>query len=234
MSFDGFEKGTFEFLAGLTAHNDKRWFEAHREDYERYFMEAGRSFVEALGPRLRKIDKSVSFEPKVGGSLMRIHRDVRFSKDKSPYKTHLDAWFWTGKDKGWSAPGYFFRMHADRLLLGGGMHHFEKPHLEAFRAAVVDPKKGKALDAAVASLSKAGITVGGQAYKKVPRGFDPDHPRAQFLLHDGLHGGWEGKLPKQARKPEFIDFCAEHFAACTPIVRWLASVLPPIAPQKRR
>ena len=85
---------------GLRAHNEKAWFDAHRDDYERVFLAPALAFAEALGPRLRNIELDVNVEPRVNGSLMRINRDIRFSKDKSPYKDHMDLWFWTGRSEG--------------------------------------------------------------------------------------------------------------------------------------
>ena len=99
MSFTGFPKETIRFLAGLHKNNNKVWFEGHREDYEAYFMEPAKAFVVAIAPRLCKLDPAINAEPRVNASILRINRDVRFSKDKSPYKDHLDLWFWTGKDR---------------------------------------------------------------------------------------------------------------------------------------
>ena len=72
------------------------------------------AFVAAIGPRLQKISPSVAFEPKINGSLFRINRDVRFAKDKRPYKNHIDMWFWHGDKRGWASPGFFFRLAPDR------------------------------------------------------------------------------------------------------------------------
>src|SRR3970282_1259516 len=109
MSFSGFSKDTARFLAGLSRNNDKAWFDAHRTDYEAHFVEAAKRFVEALAPRLKRIDSSLQAIPKVNGSILRIHRDIRFSKDKTPYKDHLDLWFWSGSNRGWGGSGFFFR-----------------------------------------------------------------------------------------------------------------------------
>ncbi len=193
MSFPGFPKETVRYLAGIRDHNKKEWFDAHRDDYEGAFLAPAVAFAEALAPRLRKIEPEVQVEPRVNGSLMRINRDIRFSKDKSPYKDHLDLWFWTGDRKGWDSSGFFFRLTPKTLLLGAGMHRFEPPALARYRAAVLDDRKGAALAAIVAKLRKAGYDVGTESYKKVPAGVAPDHPRAALLRHGGLHAGWEGK-----------------------------------------
>src|SRR4051812_2359594 len=118
MKFAGFSRDTVVFLKNLSRHNERAWFEAHRADYESSYVQAGRAFAAALGPRLQAIDAEVHAEPR---SLMRIHRDTRFAKDKRPYKDHLDLWFWTGPDKGWDGSGFFFRLTPTELLIGGGM-----------------------------------------------------------------------------------------------------------------
>jgi len=143
MGFEGFTKETVRFLGGLRAHNDRDWFEAHRKDYEGAYLGPAMAFAEALAPRLRKIEPDVSVEPRVNGSIMRINRDIRFSKDKSPYKDHLDMWFWAGDRKGWDTSGFWFRLTPDRLMLGAGMHGFEPTALARYRAAVLNDKKGR-------------------------------------------------------------------------------------------
>jgi uncharacterized protein (TIGR02453 family) len=220
--FAGFPSGTAEFLAGLTEHNEKAWFEAHRDAYERDFIEPAKAFVAAIGPKLCEISPDVAYEPRVNGSIFRINRDVRFSKDKRPYKNHLDLWFWHGDRRGWNTPGFFFRLLPDRLVLGAGMHQFEKEQLETFRQAVVYRKSGERLVTAVEAVRAAGpYEIGGASRKSVPRGFDAAHERAGLLLHEGLWAHLETEPWPAAGKPDFVDACAAHFRAMWPISRWI-------------
>lgn len=222
--FQGFPKATFSFLRGLSKNNKKAWFDAHKDDYESFYVEPALAFVRELGLRLRKIRKSVQFDPKVGGSVMRIYRDVRFSKDKRPYKDHLDLFFWEGAKKGWDSPGFFLRLEHDELWLGAGMHQFvDGSQLAMYRKAVADARRGKKLEALVTKLRKAGYTVGGQELKKVPKGFDPDHDRADLLKHKGLWAGIETKIPKEASSAKLVGWCAAHFEKLAPISEWLLS-----------
>jgi uncharacterized protein (TIGR02453 family) len=226
-TFAGFPKGTFAFLRGLTKDNSKAWFNARRDDYDRFYIAPARAFVAALGPRLKKISPSVQFEPKVNGSIFRINRDIRFSKDKTPYKDHLDLWFWHGARGGWSAPGFFFRLCADRLILGAGMHRLEKAQLDAFRAAVVDGRAGAALEKVIDKVRAAGpYVIGGATRKTVPRGFDAEHPRAGLLLHEGLWAEIDGKPDRSIGSAAFVDYCVAEFAAMWPVGRWLLDALP--------
>jgi uncharacterized protein (TIGR02453 family) len=211
---------TLRFLAGLAQDNSRAWFEAHRDLYEAGYLAAGAAFVGAMGPRLREISPGVQWEPKVGGSLMRIFRDTRFSKDKRPYKDHLDHWFWHGARKGWDAPGFYMRITPERIWIGAGMHHFDRPVADRYRAAVVDPVAGRALEAAVAAARDAGLAVGEATRKRVPAGFDARHERAGFLLHDSLYANAEWPA-EAATQPGFEDRAFAAFRAGWPVGQWL-------------
>ena len=195
-SFRGFSDDTVRFLAELTFNNEKGWFDENRARYEAVWLEPARRFVEALGAKLKKLSPGVRYEPKINGSLMRINRDTRFSKNKEPYKSHLDLWFWEGADKSWQNPGFYFRLKPRALMLGAGMYGFDPPMLAKYRKAVAGDKLGGELENAVAAVEKKGLEVGGEHYKRVPKGFPPDHPRARWLKHDGLYAAFEGKVPR--------------------------------------
>lgn len=219
-TFNGFPRQTFAFLRGLAANNTKAWFEAHRDDFDAYWMAPARACVEALGPRLQKVAPGIQYEPKVNGSIFRVNRDVRFSRDKSPYKTTLDLWFWHGSRGGWNAPGFFVRITADSAGMGAGMHVFGKPELDRFRRAVLDPRAGRALVKAIASVRGAGYEVEGATRKTVPRGFDAENERAPLLLHEGLSTEFRGK-PAIAQSAAFVDECARRAAEMWPLGKWL-------------
>lgn len=225
MPFTGFSKDTTAYLRELSKHNDKNWFEANRERLDAAWLEPAKDFVVVVGQRVKKFAPTIQCEPRVGGSLMRMHRDVRFSKDKSPYKTHFDAWFWDGEEKGWGRPGFYFRMTPSELMCGAGMHAFEKEHLAKYRAAVDDGKRGPALQKIVAALRKGGVEVGREDYKKVPKGFSPDHPRAELLRFGALHAGRTTLIPKEVTTAKFVDVVVERFREVSPLRAWLASAL---------
>jgi uncharacterized protein (TIGR02453 family) len=221
MPFAGFPRQTFEFLKGLEANNSKAWFEAHRGDFENYHLAPSRAFIEAIGPGLRKISKTVNAEPKVNGSIFRINRDSRFSKDKRPYKTTLDLWFWEGETRSWEVPGFFLRLMPDRVIAGAGMHQFSPAQLARYRKAVVDGKAGAQLGKVIAGLGD--MKLGEATRQKVPRGYDEAHPLSALLLHDGLHAIHEGPPPKSVHRPEFVEFCLDKFRAAAPVSRWIAA-----------
>jgi uncharacterized protein (TIGR02453 family) len=225
--FGGLPDATFAFLKGLAAHNNKPWFDAHRADYDAYYVAPAIAFVDALGPRLRKIAPGIQYEPRINGSIFRINRDVRFAKDKSPYQTKLDLWFWHGDRKGWNAPGFFLRLAPDSVGMGAGMHNLAGPELARFREAVVADRSGKALVKVIAGVAAAGpYEVRGATRKTVPRGFAVDGPRAELLLHESLWANYE-TTPAEAMKPTFVDFCVGHLKAMAPIARWLNDEVAP-------
>jgi uncharacterized protein (TIGR02453 family) len=224
MAFSGFPKETVKFLTALSRNNDKAWFDQHREDYEAYYLAPAQAFVEALAAPLKKLDKSLHAEPRVNGSILRINRDVRFAKDKAPYKDHLDLWFWSGQKKGWDKSGFFFRLTPTKLILGGGMHGFTPAVLGQYREQVLDEKRGTALAKLSSALAKQGYPLRGESYKKTPHGIAATHPRAALLKHGGLYAGWEGKHPNELSSAKLVDFVTGHYQAILPLHTWLLAL----------
>lgn len=220
-AFSGFGAPTFAFLRGLSENNSKAWFDEHRADYDTHYIAPAKAFVSAFGETLKSISPDLQAVPKVNGSIFRINRDIRFSKDKTPYKDHLDMWFWEGERKGWDKPGYFFRLKADQLIIGTGMHKFDKGSLAAYREHVAQDDRGEALAAIVEDMRSAGYHVGGLHYKRIPKGFDADHPRAELLRHNALFAELTTDVPAVAGGPEFVDWCYQHAQAMSPVHHWM-------------
>ena len=143
--FSGFPAGTATFL--------RRHHREQRQGVVRCAPRRLRGQLRCAGQGLRRGDRAEASRDFAGRrvraqgerSIFRINRDVRFSRDKRPYRNHLDLWFWHGAHRGSASPGFFFRMYSDRLILGAGMHQFEKPQLEAYRRAVVEEGSGEFL-----------------------------------------------------------------------------------------
>ena len=221
MAFSGFGDATFRFMRDLGRNNDKAWFQAHRTAYEEDLLEPAMAFIEAIGPLLARFSPGVRAEPKIGGSMMRINRDIRFSPDKRPYKDHLDMTFKLGSVK--TSPGYWFRLTPKELILGAGMHMLDKPDLERYRKAVDAERSGAELAKIVTKEERAGYDVGGEHYKRVPAGFAPDHPREALLRHAGVYVGTDMKVPAKAKTPKFPAFCAAHYKKMAPLMDWLSA-----------
>lgn len=225
-AFAGFSRETPVFFAELAKNNTKLWFDEHRPDFQAYVMTPAQLFVEAMGARLNTTAPDIIADPHVNRSLFRLNRDVRFSNDKSPYKTHLAFWFWEGGRPRMENSGFYFHIEPDSIMTGSGLYFFPKPLLAAYRQAVVHPVYGPQLVEAIKAVkSKPGYDVWGKHYKKVPAGFDPKHENSELLLYDGMTAFLEEPIPAELFSAKIIDYVYERFAHMAPIERWVADMI---------
>ncbi len=224
-AFEGFSRELIGFFTELEKNNSKTWFDAHRADYEGLFVGPAKQFVAAMGSGLAKVSKDIRADPRINGSIMRINRDVRFSKDKRPYKAALHILFAEGGSRQ-ASPAFYFGLDAEHAYLGGGLFGFRPEQMARFRAAAVDAKQGKALAAAVGKVTAVpGMTLGGQHYKRVPRGFDADHANAELLKHAGLYAGVSAPPPPEVFGPDVVDYCLAGFKRVRPLQKWLVDAV---------
>ncbi len=224
LEFKGFSPETISFFLQLRQNNNKTWFEAHRPLYDQAVLGPSRALVEVLGRKLETIAPGIHADPRVNQSLFRINRDVRFSKDKSPYKTYFALLFWEGEGPKLECSSFYFHVEPPNLLIGAGIYIFPTHILKAYRQAVIDPEQGPALASALEAVRKAGFPIDGQHYKRVPRDFPADHERADLLLYNGLTARYDSVIPEVFYTPELVDFCFEHFQAMLPVHRWLVQL----------
>jgi uncharacterized protein (TIGR02453 family) len=217
-TFAGFPSRTLTFLRGIRKNNTKTWFDAHPADYDEFFVAPAKLFVEAVGVRLAELAPEIVAEPRINGSIFRINKDVSFSKDKRPYKDHLDFAFWKGEKKA-SSSSLFFRVSPDGIYVGTAAHSCPQ-FAKSFRPAVADESSGKSLAAVAKKIRKAGYELEGTHYKRIPRGFADDGPAAEFLLHDALYVMTEDEA-QVACSPDLLDVCGKHWQATMPLHRWL-------------
>ena len=221
MSSSGFTPELLKFLSELRGNNSREWFQAHRQEYEQHLLEPAREFVITMGGRLHTLAADIHAEPRIHGSIFAINRDTRFSADKTPYKTHLDLWFWQGDGPSRGCPGYFFRLTPESLLLGAGMHAFSADgSLQRYRQAVLDPERCAQLEHATTNLQSQ---LKGRTYQRVPQGLPKDHPRAQWLCFSGLYA--EVTLSPAPLGNDLPELCLSHFQRFAPLQRWLVDLL---------
>lgn len=224
--FDGFTKETVRFFIGLRRNNTKDWFEKNRAIYDKHVMEPAKAFVVAMGAELRSVVPGITAVPKINKSIFRLNRDTRFSTDPSPYKTNLGIYFWEGSASRMEAPGFYFHFEPPDLMLGSGFYMFPDSVLARYRKAVVDPKRGKELAKILAEIDELeGYSMAGKHYKRVPAGFDPSHPNAEFLKHKGLYVGREMKVPDEFFSAGLVDTCLKSFKPLVPLHKWLVKLL---------
>jgi uncharacterized protein (TIGR02453 family) len=227
--FAGFPAEGLRFLADLAKNNEREWFEAHKEAYRESVLAPARDLVFALGERLKKaISPGIVYDTAANGSgsLLRIYRDLRFSADKRPYNPYVRLVFWEGARKKMENPSFFIRIAPDGVNVYAGIHVFQKPILTAYREAVVDDRLGPELEDAIASVEQAGAyTVGGEHYKRVPRGYDAEHPRADLLRYNGLWAHTADPAdPAVIVTPELLEVCLAHCVDMAPLHHWLVAV----------
>jgi uncharacterized protein (TIGR02453 family) len=214
-----FPQDTLDFLAELREHNDKAWFDANRDRYERSYVEAGKAFVDAVTPVLQRVAPGIVAEPKVLGSIFRINRDIRFRTDKRPYKDHLDFWFWHG-DRRHAVSGLMVRLTPEYVGAGAGAHGFDKPKLARYRAALSRPDVAAELLDAVAAAERAGYAVRGETYTRAPKG-SPDDPAVQRLLRHSSLFVHQDEPAEVALDGRLLDVLERHWRPMVPLHRWL-------------
>jgi uncharacterized protein (TIGR02453 family) len=175
------DRDGLKFLRELEKHNNREWFQGQKERYERSLRDPVVAFVGALAPRLAKLSKQFVVDARpVGGSVSRIHRDVRFSADKSPYKTGVFAHFRHGSAEKGGAPGFYLHIEPGRSAAGGGVWQPEPPALKKIRDGIVtSSQEWKRATSGVALGSTCSMS--GASLKRVPPGYDPSHPHAEDL-----------------------------------------------------
>lgn len=229
-AFEGFPREAVRFLAALEENNDRDWFKAHKREFEEALMAPAKAYVEAMGERLRDIAPRIMAIPRTDKSIFRIHRDTRFSNDKRPYKTHLGIFLWEGFAPKMECPGFYLHMEKDKLLLGGGMHCLTRDQLPIYREAVDDDRGGPAL-VKVLDVAAAHFPSGGDSYmadyKRVPRGYPKDHPRADLLKKKGITLGETGPVPEALFGPGAIDYVHERFEKMRGLHEWLKATFNP-------
>ena len=219
--FTGFSEKTLKFFKGLEKNNSRQWFEKNREDYDTHVLEPARAFVTAMGHRLFELTPDVIAEPAVNRSLFRLNRDTRFSKDKTPYKTNLGIMLWEGAGKRMECPCFYFHVEKGELMVAVGIYMFPKTRMGRYRDAAADPDSGKELARIVEDMRKSRYDMGMEHYKRVPRGYDPEHENAQLLRYNGLTAMETKPVPKAFFSRKLVDHCYKRYEKMYPLNRWM-------------
>lgn len=224
-TFSGFSTETLQFFGDIEQNNNKEWFGPRKEEYNRTVQQPAQEFVLALGDRLKEIAPGISFDPSLSGSgsIMRIYRDTRFSTDKTPYKTYLGMRFWEGPDYKDLYSGLFIWLDKSGAGIHLGQHYFSREYLFAYREAVADQEHGEELERALKIAREHG-KLGGEQYVRVPRGYPPDHPRADLLKYKALYATSQHIAPEIATSPAFLPHCAAFFEHLLPLHNWMVNV----------
>lgn len=219
-----FSSAVFEFLRDLRENNNREWFTDNKDRYIDEVREPAQRFISDFGPRLSNISPHFRADPRPnGGSLFRIYRDVRFSKDKSPYKTHTGIQFRHKQGKDVHAPGFYLHLEPDECFAGLGIYHPDGAALAQIRQALVDePARWKR--ARDGKRLREHFELGGESLKRAPKGYEPDHP----LIEDLKRKDFVAFAPltqKQVTAPDFSDRYAEMCKAGSGFIKFLCEAV---------
>jgi uncharacterized protein (TIGR02453 family) len=204
-TFDGIPATAARFYTELEQNNNREWWQAHATAYQ-----------ESVKGPLQAV--LVQLEPRFGpGRIFRPNRDIRFSRDKSPYKTAQGAF--ASYQEG---VGYYLQISADGLLVGGGYHSHSPAQLVRYRHSVDAGSTGEQLQRIMDAIAAAGFAIEGEKLKTVPRGFPKDHPRAELLKHKSLSASLLLGEPDWMGSPEAGSHIAALWEQLRPVVDWVS------------
>jgi uncharacterized protein (TIGR02453 family) len=204
MSFTGFPAAALDFYDDLEMDNTKSFWTAHKQVYE----ESVRAPMTAL---LAELEEEFGT-----AKLFRPYRDVRFAKDKTPYKTHQGAFIDLAPSMGW-----YVQVSAPGVRVAAGFYDASSERLARLRTAIDDDRRGKQLEKILAKLTRAGWTVGGDKLKTSPRGYDSDHPRIDLLRHKSLTVGKSYGFEPVIHTPALATQIRTDWQATKPLLTWL-------------
>jgi len=225
-----FTPATLTFLRGLARNNAKPWFEAHRADYEEHVRAPMRELIEEMDARLARLAPEIVGDPK--RSMFRIYRDIRFSKDKSPYKTHAACWFYhrgassgVGGEAEGGGAGFYAHIEPGRSIVGAGIWMPPRPLLRRIRDAIAE--RATAFERIVrdrAFVRRYGGLDDELILKRMPRGFADSHPAARWLRYQSFTAG-RMLSDAEATSARLARTLEADFARLLPLVRWLNGAL---------
>ena len=219
-----FKRELFHFLEDLNSNNRREWFEENRARYERDVREPVIAFIMDFAPRLKQISSRFIADPRpIGGSMFRIYRDVRFSPDKRPYKTHAAARFPHVMSRDVHAPGFYLHLEPENVFFGAGIWRPQAPTLSQIRdfmAANPRPWK-KSIDDV---LFRQRWELKGEALTRPPKGYDPAHPLIEDLKRKDFIAIASCR-EADALSPSFIDRFTESCEAASPLMKFLTKAL---------
>lgn len=218
--YASFKPETIGFLRELKRNNNRDWFNENKSRYESYVLDVALNFIQSMHDPMQQLAPHFTAIPKrVGGSLMRVYRDTRFSKDKSPYKTNIGIQFRHEQAKDVHAPGFYLHVDPDTVFLGVGLWHPEATALAAIRERI-STKQAEWLRARDDKTFSRHFSLGGESLTRPPRGFDKHHPLIEDLKRKDFIAV-KNMTVDEALQPRFQQKVETAFKAATPLMTFL-------------
>lgn len=224
-AFKGLPKDFFTFFAQLAKNNERAWFEASKQRYKDVVVTPLSDFIVAMAPRVAKISKHIVCDPRPnGGSMFRIYRDVRFGKDKSPYKTNAGVQFRHALGRDAHAPGFYLHFATDEVFFGGGIWMPDSEPLNNVRRAIADDAKAWKKVVEDKTFVRAFKGLEGEALVRPPKGFEPEHPFIGDIKRKSFFAMHESSV-KVATSAALIDEVEGAFRAARPLMAFLCKAV---------
>ncbi len=221
MDYIGFDQNAVKFLKNIAKNNNKEYFEAHRDEFERYIKNPSIEYVNEMGEHLMALAPSrLNAIPKVNGSLFRFFRDTRFSKNKTPLKEEVGLVIWQGDNKRLKSSSFYIQFNAYELFIAVGIRWFDKETLRAYREYIKDEKNASSLDQIYIELKKKGFEIAPASYKRYPKGFNKQSVYGHLALKDAAFAIKSYPIEKLYGS-EFINLAFDEFEKMLPLQQWV-------------
>lgn len=224
-TFNGFSKDFFKFLEEIATNNERVWFNANKARFQDVVQGEMSEFIAAMAPRLAKISPHYVADPKRnGGSMFRIYRDVRFSKDKRPYKEHAACQFRHARGKDAHAPGFYVHIEPSQIVFGGGIWKPPADKLQLIRQKIAKDPAGWKKVIGNKKLKATFGEVAGDGLTRPPKGFEADDPNIDDIKRNSYFAMRHDK-PALARSKDFAGEVEQTFKAAVPLMKFVTSAL---------
>ena len=221
MLFDGFKKEGIEFLKELENNNSKVWFENHRHIWEKNILAPNKAFIEDMGDTLQILVPTIKALPKVSGSLFKIYRDTRFSKDKTPMKDKIGLLFWQGLGHRMQSSSFYMHYTKENYFVASGIRGFKPPLLKTYRNYIKDEKNRISLHTILEDLKLKGYDITQEKYKRIPKDFYGDESYLYMTKFDSLFAYKEYKIDEIFYSVELLDKLFKTYDDMKDLQQWV-------------
>ena len=221
MTFNGFKKEAIEFLIDLEMNNTKVWFENNRHIWEENILKPNVAFVEEMGETLEMLVPMINAKPKVSGSLFKIYRDTRFSKDKTPMKDKIGIIFWQGSRHRMQSASYYIFYNIEQYYIATGIRTFKPPLLKAYRKYIQNKTNAKNLHEILEDIKAKGYQLPEQKYKRLPQGFKEDDEYSYLSKYNAIFGFQTYPIDDVFFTEEILDKTFKVYQDMDDLRQWL-------------
>ncbi|KAB7889195.1 TIGR02453 family protein [Poseidonibacter ostreae] len=221
MTFNGFKKEGVEFLKQLELNNTKVWFENNRHIWEENILKPNVAFVEEMGETLEILVPTIKAKPKVSGSLFKIYRDTRFSKDKTPMKDKIGIIFWQGQAHRMQSASYYFFFNTQMYYIATGIRTFKPPLLKAYRKYIQNKTNAMNLHNILQDIKQKGYQTPEPKYKRLPQGFKQEDEYSYLSKYNAIFGFQTYELDDTFYSEEIVDKAFKVFQDMDELRQWL-------------